>query len=173
MPHGKEATMSKDQSPHTREANAAGASVLLVIDTAALLAGESEPTCCYALCTGMDSLLTRNDGQLHLNALPGEQVRVRWSPTAVRGEQAVLLNLQLPSDDVLANLTQQSNPEATVRVPQMENPATLDEQPAHDAFWQLDVAAEGSVELTLQAIVTDRDAGVVGTFEWPLSLVVG
>ncbi|MGC7402859.1 AidA/PixA family protein [Pandoraea pneumonica] len=164
--------MSKDQPPHSCEPSATGVSVLLVIDTAALLAGESEATCCYALCTGMDSLLTRNDGQLHLNALPGEQVRVRWSPTALRGEQAVLLTLQLASDDVLTNLTLQTNPDATVRVPQMEDPATLDEQPAHDAFWQLDVAAEGSVELTLQAIVTDRDAGVVGTFDWPLSLVV-
>lgn len=165
--------MSQDQPPHTCESNAAGASVLLVIDTAALLAGESEPTCCYALCTGMDSLLIRNDGQLHLNALPGEQVRVRWSPTSVRGEQTVLLNVQLAGDDVLANLTMQTNPAAIVRVPQMGEPAELGESPAHDAFWQLDVAAEGSVELTLQAIVTDRDAAIAGTFEWPLSIVVG
>ncbi|VVE11993.1 hypothetical protein PIN31009_02679 [Pandoraea iniqua] len=165
--------MAKDKPTHAREANAAGTNVLLVIDTGALLAGESEPACCYALCTGMDSLLTSNDGQLHLNAAAGEQVHVRWSPTAVRGEHAVLLDLQLANEDVLTNLTLQTNPAATVQVPQMGEPGECEARPAHDAFWQLDVAAEGNVELKLKAIVTDRDAEIAGTFEWPLSIVVG
>ncbi|VVE61894.1 hypothetical protein PAN31117_00685 [Pandoraea anapnoica] len=149
------------------------ADVLLIIDAAALLAGASASDCCYALCTGLDSLLTSNGGQLHLNAIPGERVSIRWSPTSVRGEQAILLDLHLPNDDVLSNLVLTTNPDVTLFVPQMDDPTKLETRTTLDACWEVDVVAEGSVDMQIEAIVTDRNAEVIGTFRWPLSIVAG
>jgi len=162
--HGKESAMPESQT---------SADVLLIIDAAALLSGESAADSCYALCTGLDSLLTSNDGQLHLNAMPGKRVSFRWSPTSVRGEQAIMLNLQLPDDDVLTDLVLKTNPDATLFVPQMEDPTKLETRTTHDACWEVDVVAEGSVDMQIEAIVTDRNAEVIGTFRWPLSIVAG
>lgn len=149
------------------------AEVFLVIDTAALLAGEPEASCCYALYTGLDSRLTSNDGQVHLNTSPGDLISIRWSSTAVRGEQAVLLALQLPDDDVLTNLALTANPDATFYMPQMDHPGEPVPRTTLDAVWQAEVVTEGSVNVQVEATVTDRDAQVLGTFAWPLRIVTG
>ncbi|VVD79904.1 inclusion body protein [Pandoraea capi] len=164
--------------------SAAITDVLLVIDTATLLdkaAGQSpspvsvDGTDCYRLSPGHDTL----DGSSgthaatwRIDARPGERIRMRWTALAMRGEQAVLLQLALADDAMLGNLQLHVEDNAVRYAPRYDKPEEAVARQAPDAYWQADVVASGEAETSVEATVTDRDANVLGRFTWSMRIAV-
>ncbi|UIF88985.1 AidA/PixA family protein [Cupriavidus sp. UYPR2.512] len=158
--------------------------VLLVVDTVTLLkrcpdAGDdpANPTpvdgdCCYGIASGIGQLQGINEGQLCIEAPIGACLRLRWAPLAMRAEYAVLLSLELSDEQTFGHARLIVDEQATSYVPQSATPMQPARRSASDYFWQIDVKACGTVEATINALVTDRDARILGSFQWPLHLSV-
>ncbi|WP_353189228.1 AidA/PixA family protein [Pandoraea pnomenusa] len=157
------------------------ADVLIVIDTVTLLDAHSgaadaavdvDGSGYYAVAPGGEALEGVSGAPWRIDVSPGDCVRLRWTPLAMRGEHAVLLLLSLTDDAPLSALQQHVNTDATRYVPQSAAPEQPVPRPALDAYWQADVVASGSTSLQVEATVTDRDAAVIGRFRWLLPIVV-
>lgn len=157
------------------------ADVLLVIDTVTLLdrhpdAVETTVSVdadgCYGLAPDSAALDGVNAPQWRVGVRAGDGLRLRWTPLAMRGEHAVLLQLSVDDETTLSGLQLHLHEHATRYAPQsgsLETPVARD---APDAFWQADVVGSGTAALTIDAMVTDRDANVLGRFRWPMRLIV-
>ncbi|VVE34906.1 inclusion body protein [Pandoraea eparura] len=161
--------------------------ILLVIDTVTLLdrhpdaADAAKATDvpvsvdahdCYGLAPDSAALDGVNAAPWRVAVRTGDGLRLRWTPLAMRGEHAVLLQLSLNDETTLSGLQLHLREHATRYAPQsgsLQTPVTRD---APDAFWQADVVGSGTAALTIDAIVTDRDANVLGRLRWPMRLVV-
>ncbi|AJP57664.1 hypothetical protein UC34_13010 [Pandoraea vervacti] len=160
------------------------ANVLLAIDTATLLdhphdspVGDAQTTAvdgsaCFCLSSGADALAGVNTTTWSLDVRPGARLRLRWTPLAMRGEHAVLLHLSLADEAVLGNLQLHVDDNAVRYAPQPGTPGDAVARPAPDAFWQAQVVASGKATLTVEAIVTDRDATLLGRFGWTVRIAV-
>ncbi|VVD98692.1 AidA/PixA family protein [Pandoraea cepalis] len=157
------------------------ADVLLVIDTVTLLDQHPEATdapvgvdadCCYGLAADSAALTGVNAAQWRIAVRPGDRLRLRWTPLAMRGEHAVMLQLCLDDETTLSGLQLHCLTHATRYAPQSGSPQVAVARDAPDAFWQADVAGSGTAALTIEAIVTDRDANVLGRFRWSMRVVV-
>ncbi|VVE13362.1 AidA/PixA family protein [Pandoraea terrigena] len=157
------------------------ADVLLVIDSATLLDRHPQATDapvsvdadrCYGLAPDSAALDGVNAAQWRVDAHAGDRLRLRWTPLAIRGEHAVLLELSLDDERTLSGLQLHVHEHATRYAPQSGSFETPVAREAPDAFWQADVVGSGTAALTIEAIVTDRDANVLGRFRWPMRIVV-
>ncbi|APD13500.1 AidA/PixA family protein [Pandoraea pulmonicola] len=136
---------------------------------------DVEPDACYGLASGSGPEAPLRAGKaahVHVDARPGARLRLRWTPLALRGEHAVLLQLSLGDDATLADLQLHIDEHATRYAPQAGTPERPASRQAPDAFWQADVVAPGTVSVDAEATVTDRDAQVIARFRWPLRIEV-
>ena len=168
------------------EAGKAGGSaaiidVLLVIDTVTLLDDHPEAAdrpvsvdepACYRLSPNNGALSGTSGDDWSLDVHPGERLRLRWTPLAMRGEHAVLLQLALTDEATLSHSGMHVEENAVRYAPQAGKPEEAVAREAPDAFWQADVVAGGTAELSVEATVMDRDAAVLGCFAWTLRIVV-
>ncbi|AVF40985.1 AidA/PixA family protein [Pandoraea apista] len=157
------------------------ADVLLVIDTMTLLdrhpdAADApvaiEGEGCYGLASGKQALEGVSAAPWPVDVRPGDSLRFRWTPLAMRGEHAVLLQLAVADESTLADLKMHVHEHAMRYAPQAAAPQEPIAREAPDAFWQADVVASGAAHLSVEAIVTDRDANVLARFRWSLPVVV-
>lgn len=157
------------------------ADVLLVIDTVTLLDRHPDAVdapvsvdadCCYGLAADSAALTGVNAAQWRIDVRTGDRLRLRWTPLAMRGEHAVMLQLSLDDEITLSGLRLHWHEHATRYAPQASSPQTAVARDAPDAFWQADVVGSGTAALAIEAIVTDRDANVLGRFRWPMRVVV-
>lgn len=155
--------------------------VLLVIDTVTLLdrhpeAADNPVTVdgdgCYGLAPDANALDGVNAAPWPVDVHAGDRLRLRWTPLAMRGEHAVLLQLSLADASSLSGLQLHVHEHATRYAPQPGDPQVSVAREAPDAFWQADVVASGTAQVDVEAIVTDRDANVLARLRWPLRVVV-
>ncbi|MDR3400548.1 MAG: AidA/PixA family protein [Pandoraea sp.] len=173
--------MSEARTSDTGSATGATADVLLVIDTVTLLdrhpdAADNpvdiESDGCYGLAPDSQALDGVSAAPWPIDVRTGDRVRLRWTPLAMRGEHAVLLELSLTDETVLGGLRMHVHEHAPRYAPQSGSPEQPVAREAPDAFWQADVIASGTAEVDVVAIVTDRDASVLARFRWSLPVVV-
>ncbi|VVD61862.1 AidA/PixA family protein [Pandoraea anhela] len=157
--------------------------VLLAIDTATLLdktdghtpSATVDGSDCYRLSPGRDALSGESGtggARWCIDVRPGQRLRIRWTPLAMRGEHAVLLQLALADETTLHHLRLHVEDKAVRYAPGTDTPTSPVAREATDAFWQADVVASGDAELTAEAIVTDREANVLGRFSWSFRMAV-
>ncbi|ANJ87138.1 AidA/PixA family protein [Pandoraea oxalativorans] len=161
--------------------SAASTDVLLVVDTVTLLerasGGDEKPqpapdTAYYALAPNADALAGVNGAKWVIHARPGTRLKLRWTPLAMRGEHAALLQFALLDETTLGRPSLHVESHATRYAPQS---GKLDEpvpREAPDAYWETEVIASGMADVNVDATVTDRDANVLGRFTWSLQIVV-
>ncbi|AKM32369.1 hypothetical protein AB870_23120 [Pandoraea faecigallinarum] len=176
-----------------RDESTAVTDALLVIDTVTLLdspadsshSPDSSRSCvhadrtshvggdaCYCLAPGAQALRGVRASTWTIDVPVGERLRLRWTPLAMRGEHAVLLELSLTDEAVLGDLRLHVEDHAVRYAPQPGKPQEAVAREAPDAYWQADVVASGTADLGIDAIVTDRDATVLARFGWTLRIVV-
>jgi hypothetical protein len=157
------------------------ADILLVIDTMTLLdrhpdAADApvdiESDGCFGLAPGSRALEGVSAAPWPVEVRPGDSLRLRWTPLAMRGEHAVLLQLSLDDEATLGGLAMHVHEHATHYAPQPGSPQAPVAREAPDAFWQADVVASGTAQVNVEAMVTDRDANVLARFRWSLPVVV-
>ena len=155
--------------------------VLLIIDTVALLdrhpnaadaTMDIESDACYGLAPGSRALEGVSAAPWPVDVHPGDSLRLRWTPLAMRGEHAVLLQLCADDESTLSGLQMQIHEHAPRYAPQSGAAQQPVAREAPDVFWQADVVASGTAKVNVEAIVTDRDANVLGRFRWSLPVVV-
>lgn len=155
--------------------------VLLVIDTVTLLDRhpdaahtpvDIESNGYYGLAPDKQALEGVSAAPWPIDVRPGDCLRVRWTPLAMRGEHAVLLQLALDDESTLAGLQLHVHEHAQRYAPQSDAPQEPVAREAPDAFWQADVVASGTANVNVEAIVTDRDANVLARLRWSLPVVV-
>ena len=173
--------MSDARTPNGGSHTGATADVLLVIDTMTLLdqhpdAADApvdiESDGCYGLAPDKQALHGVSAAPWPVDVRPGDCLRIRWTPLAMRGEHAVLLQLSLDDEATLGGLQIQVHEHAPRYAPQSGEPQAPVAREAPDAFWQADVVASGKVNVRVEAIVTDRDANVLARLRWSLPVVV-
>ncbi|MFJ2991381.1 AidA/PixA family protein [Pandoraea sp. NPDC087047] len=157
------------------------ADVLLVIDTVTLLDKHPEAATepvdvdgaeCFALAPRGDALTGLSASSWQIDVRPGAQLRLRWTPLAMRGEHALLLQLSLDGETTLGKLQLHVEEHAVRYAPQAGTPEEAVAHEAPDAFWQAAVVGSGTAEVSVDALVTDRDANVLGRLRWPLRIIV-
>lgn len=155
--------------------------VLLVIDTVTLLADHPEAVdqpvsidgyACYHLSSEKGALNGTSANDWSLDVRPGERLRLRWTPLAMRGEHAALLQLSLADEATLGHPDIHVEENAVRYAPQAGKPEEPVAREAPDVFWQADVVASGTATLSVEATVMDRDAAVLGRFAWTVQIVV-
>lgn len=171
--------MSQSHSSHETPAHIVDA--LLVFDTDTLLErypdasrspdapSPADVECCFLLAPGPDRLGAFNDGRLRVSAPVGSFLRLRPATLALRAEYAVLLiAVEWGHQDTLSGLKFCFDDQAEISVPQMADPAKTARYASVDHFWQAQVLAHGSVDVRVDAMIADRNAGILGCFRWEL-----
>ncbi|AJC17025.1 AidA/PixA family protein [Pandoraea sputorum] len=161
--------------------SAACTDVLLVVDTVTLLdraAGTEGPPqpvtgdAYYALAPNADALTGVNGAKWVIEAQPGSRLKLRWTPLAMRGEHAALLQFELADETTLGRSSLHVDNHATRFAPQSAMPEAPVSREAPDAYWETEVIASGTAAVKVDATVTDRDANILGRFTWSLQIVV-
>lgn len=155
--------------------------VLLVIDIDTLLDRypdaanapvQVDRDSCFGLASGREALTVVNTEAWRIAARPGQRLRIRWTPLAMRGEHQILLQLAAADEATLGALKLHVDADAVRHVPQSGAPEHPVARTAVDAYWQADVVASGTTQVNVEAVATDRDAAVLARFRWPLRIVV-
>lgn len=159
--------------------------VLLVFDATALLSrypdasrGPDAPShgdaeCCYFLAPDAGELVALNNGLFHVSGVVGSDLRLRPVTLALRAEYAVLLTaIRLADERTLSRPQPVIDEKAEIFVPRGEDPTQPERHPSIDHFWCTRILAHGSVDAQIDAIITDRDANILGCFRWELNIDV-
>ncbi|VVD67339.1 inclusion body protein [Pandoraea aquatica] len=161
--------------------SAAGTDVLLVVDTVTLLdrasVSDGKPQSApddayYALAPNAEALSGTHGAKWVIDAQPGTRLKLRWTPLAMRGEHAALLQFVLADEATLGRASLHVESHASRYAPQSGKPEEPVAREAPDAYWAAEVIARGTADVNVEATVTDRDANVLGRFILSLQIVV-
>lgn len=173
--------MSVSEPSSHHDTSAPVVDVLLVFDTALLLARHPEasllpeaPTLtdadgCYLLAPAVDELAARNDGHLRVVAPIGAHLRLRSSTLAMRAEHLAVVSGFYPADErVLSDARLVVRDDVELTVPPSGDASEFVRKPAIDYYWQSRVRAHGTVDAQLDAVLTNRAGDTIGCFRWSL-----
>lgn len=125
----------------------------------------------YVLTARDGEPLGANDARLDLTAEPGDHVRIRAIPLALRGEHSVLLDGITHADaEVLSPFDLVLRGALTVATPNADNLLEPGGQSIDDYFWQSQVLAPGIAACTLEFVVWDKSSAVCGYFQCHLQI---
>ncbi|VVD65359.1 hypothetical protein PMO31116_00317 [Pandoraea morbifera] len=169
--------MSDAQTPDARTVT----DVLLVIDTVTLLARHAhaapaqrhaEPGEWFTLAPGQVEPDAARMAPWRIDATPGNRVRLRWTPLAMQGEHAVLLDLSPTDTTVFGEWHLHMHADSPRHAPSMGDPEHPALRAAPDVYWQAEVERAGSTELSVELTITDRDANVLRQLQRSLRIEV-
>lgn len=155
--------------------------VLLVIDTVTLLARQThaapaqrhaEPGGWFTLAPGQVEPDAARMPPWRIDAAPGNRVRLRWTPLAMQGEHAVLLDLSPTDTAVFGEWHLHMHADSPRHAPSMGDPEHPALRAAPDVYWQAEVERAGSTELSVGLTITDRGANVLSRLRRPLRIAV-
>lgn len=155
--------------------------VLLVIDTVTLLARQThaapsqrhaEPGGWFTLAPGQVEPDAARMPPWRIDAAPGNCVRLRWTPLAMQGEHAVLLNLSPTDTAVFGEWHLHMHADSPRHAPSMGAPEHPALRAAPDVYWQAEVERAGSTELSVGLTITDRGANILSRLRRPLRIAV-
>lgn len=155
--------------------------VLLVIDTVTLLARQThtapsqrhaEPGGWFTLAPGQVEPDAARMPPWRIDAAPGNCVRLRWTPLAMQGEHAVLLDLSPTDTAVFGEWHLHMHADSPRHAPSMGAPEHPALRAAPDVYWQAEVERAGSTELSVGLTITDRGANILSRLRRPLRIAV-
>ncbi|RQR32922.1 AidA/PixA family protein [Burkholderia sp. Bp9142] len=158
--------------------------VLAIVDAVTLLSAypdasrnADEPTVIdgrhiYVVSPGDTGQLGHNDSRLFAGLQPGDQLNLRETALALRAEVSVLfIRFTLKDAGIVAPIVAELR-DATMPVPNADDPLQPECGPRQDHYWRSDVLAEGATSCTADFAVLDRDGAVSGYFRWETSIEI-